>query len=76
MSPRTYLGVPLVVRVDVQIVPRNDHKSRGRELLFGDVDVHHGLLAHGVLGYASQEVTHDELVQASLVALMCEENNK
>lgn len=68
-----HLGVPLVIRVNIKVVPCNDHESRGGELLLGNVYVHHGLLPQSILGNTSQEVPDDELIQTSFIALDTEE---
>lgn len=70
-----YLGAPPVIWVNIQVVPCNDHETRGRKLLLGNVYVHHCLLPQSILGYTCQEVPDNELIQTSFIALDTKKTN-
>lgn len=64
-----YLIVPLVERVNFQIVTSNNRQSTCREFLSSNVNFYSHLLALCVLGATRQEVTYDKLVQPFLISL-------
>lgn len=63
-----FLGRPLVIGVDIEVVPLGDHEAAGAELLTGDIYGRRGLLPLSVFGAAGQKRTHYELVYTLLVA--------
>lgn len=65
----SYLCAPLIVRINIQVIPLNNHESRGGERLLSDVYLHHSLLSQSILGYTSQEVPDDELIHPCFVPL-------